>query len=63
MNQEEARYVRMFVSWLYVHGPDPNSMPREKLIAAYEEWIQTSPTAIIEAWAASREEPPLLPAS
>jgi hypothetical protein len=46
MNDEEARYVRMFVNWLYVHGPDPDSMTREKLLSEYEAFLN----ADIERW-------------
>jgi hypothetical protein len=55
MNIEEERYVRMFVDWLYVHGPDPNAVTRQELIRRYNEWLESQPSVVKwEAWKASK---------
>lgn len=40
--------VVRFIGWLYDHGPDPNSMPREALIAAWDDYLVSLEGKVIQ---------------
>ena len=42
MDPEAWDELTRFVNWLYEEGPDPDAVPRAKLLAAYLAWRESA---------------------